>query len=148
MQVLGLGAQVGSDVMASATEVKLDGAKVHGAVSLTSNSTSTTLVLTGADGQAHEVKLGAMTAGSAPFSVDPTALGLPPGTYKMKVVTNTGENPPVDIAGRLNSVRLSSNGSVVLNVANVGEVAPSAITAFNGKSSTAVAAAGAANTSL
>jgi len=149
MQVLGLGAQVGSDVMASATAVQLDGAKVGGAVTLGSNSSKTTLVLTGADGVAHELALGPLSAGSTPFSIDPTAMGLPAGSYKMQVVTSSGENPPVDIAGRLNSVRLGSNGSIVLNIANVGEVAPSAITAFNGKStSTAVAAAGAATTSL
>lgn len=149
MQVLGLGAQVGSDVMAAATSVQLDGAKVGGAVTLGSNSSKTTLVLTGADGIAHELALGPLTAGSTPFNIDPTAMGLPAGTYKMKVVTSSGEEPPVDIAGRLNSVRLSSTGSIVLNIANVGEVAPSAITAFNGKSnSTAVAAAGAATTTL
>ncbi|GGX81364.1 flagellar basal body rod modification protein [Massilia dura] len=148
MQVLGLGAQVGSDVMASATAVQLDGAKVGGALTLGSNSSKTQLVLTGTDGVAHELALGPMTAGTTPFSIDPTAMGLPAGTYKMQVVTSSGENPPVDIAGRLNSVRLSSTGSIVLNIANVGEVAPSAVTAFNGKSTTAVAAAGAANTTL
>ena len=149
MQVLGLGAQVGSNVMASATSVQLDGAKVGGAVTLGSNSSKTTLVLTGTDGVAHELALGPLTAGTSPISIDPTAMGLPAGSYKMQVVTSSGENPPVDIAGRLNSVRLGSNGSIVLNIANVGEVAPSAITAFNGNStSTAVAAAGAANTTL
>jgi flagellar basal-body rod modification protein FlgD len=148
MQVLGLGAQVGSDVMASATAVQLDGAKVGGSLTLGSNSSKTQLVLTGNDGVAHELALGPMTTGTTPFSIDPTAMGLPAGNYKMQVVTSSGENPPVDIAGRLNSVRLSSTGSIVLNIANVGEVAPSAVTAFNGKSTTAVAAAGAANTTL
>ena len=148
MQVLGLGAQVGSDVMASATAVQLDGAKVNGAVTLSGNSSKTTLVLTDSGGQDHELALGPLSAGSVPFSIDPTAMGLPAGSYKMKVVTSSGELPPVDIAGRLNSVRLSSTGSIVLNIANVGEVAPSAVTAFNGKSTTAVAAAGAANTTL
>jgi flagellar basal-body rod modification protein FlgD len=149
MQVLGLGAQVGSDVMAAATSVSLDGAKVAGAVTLGASSSKTTLVLTGTDGVDHELALGPLSAGAVPFSIDPTAMGLPSGTYKMQVVTSSGENPPVDIAGRLNSVRLSSTGSVVLNIANVGEVAPSAITAFNGKSnSTAVAAAGVASTSF
>ncbi|TWI67607.1 flagellar basal-body rod modification protein FlgD [Pseudoduganella lurida] len=147
MQVLALGGQVGSNVMATATSVQLDGTKVSGELALTSNSTKTTLVLTGSDGQDHELALGPLAAGSAPFSIDPTAMGLPAGTYKMKVVTSSGETPPVDIAGRLNSVRLGATGSIVLNIANVGEVAPSAVTAFNGKSTT-TAAAGAATTSL
>lgn len=148
MQVLSLGAQVGSNVMAAATSVQLDGTKVGGSVTLGSNSSKTQLVLTGADGVPHELALGPLSAGSTPFSIDPTAMGLPAGTYKMQVVTSSGENPPVDIAGRLNSVRLGSNGSIVLNIANVGEVAPSAITAFNGKSNSAVAAAGAATSTL
>ena len=62
---------------------------------------------------------------------------LPAGTYTMTVQTSSNEAPPIDIQGRLNSVRLSSSGSVVLNIGNIGEVAPTAITAFNGKSSTA-----------
>jgi flagellar basal-body rod modification protein FlgD len=149
MQVLALGGQVGSNVMAAATSVQLDGAKVGGEVTLGAVSSKTTLVLTGSDGQDHELALGPLAAGSTPFSIDPTAMGLPAGSYKMKVVTSSGETPPVDIAGRLNSVRLGANGSIVLNIANVGEVAPGAITAFNGKpNSTTVAAAGAATTSL
>ncbi|WEF34047.1 flagellar hook capping FlgD N-terminal domain-containing protein [Pseudoduganella chitinolytica] len=148
MQVLALGGQVGSEVMANVDSVKLDGNKVSGALTLSGNSSKTTLVLTDAGGQDHELALGPLSQGSVPFSIDPTAMGLPAGTYKMKVVTSSGEQAPVDIAGRLNSVRLGSNGSIVLNIANVGEVAPSNVTAFNGKSQTAVAAAGAANTTL
>jgi len=148
MQVLAMGGQVGSEVMAQTDTVKLDGAKVNGAITLSGNSSKTTLVLTDGAGQDHELALGPLSAGQVPFSIDPTAMGLPAGSYKMKVVTSSGELPPVDIAGRLNSVRLGSNGSIVLSIANVGEVAPSNVTAFNGKSSNAVAAAGAANTTL
>ncbi|GGB87170.1 flagellar hook capping FlgD N-terminal domain-containing protein [Pseudoduganella buxea] len=147
MQVLALGGQVGSEVMANVGTVQLDGAKVNGAVTLSGNSSKTTLVLTDSGGQDHELALGPLSAGSVPFSIDPTAMGLPAGSYKMKVVTSSGELPPVDIAGRLNSVRLSSTGSIVLNIANVGEVAPSNVTAFNGKPNT-VAAAGAVTSTL
>jgi flagellar basal-body rod modification protein FlgD len=144
MQVLALGAQVGADVMVNVEQVQLDAAKVKGEVTLATSSTKTTLVLTGSSGKEFKVELGSKGAGSVPFSVDPTALGIPAGTYKMKVVTSTGEEPPVDIAGRLNSVRLGAGGAIVLNVANVGEVSPDAITAFNGKSTSTstVAAAG------
>jgi flagellar basal-body rod modification protein FlgD len=134
MQVLALGAQVGSDVMAESGSVTLDGhTKVSGQMTLSATSTTTTLVLTGADGTKHNVSLGVQAAGTVPFAIDPTALGLPAGTYTMTVQTSTKEVPPVDVMGRLNSVRLSAAGSVVLNIGNVGEVAPTAITAFNGK---------------
>jgi flagellar basal-body rod modification protein FlgD len=43
-----------------------------------------------------------------------------------------GSSPTVEIAARLNSVRVSGS-KVVLQVANIGEVDPSSITGFNGK---------------
>ena len=136
MQVLALGGQVGSDVMATTDTLVLDGSgsKVGGQISLASASSSTTLVLTGADGVKHNLNLGTQAPGSVPFTIDPAALGLSAGSYTMSVETSSKEVPPVDLAGRLNSVRLSATGSIVLSIANVGEVAPTAITAFNGKS--------------
>ena len=135
MQVLALGAQVGSNVMAESGSVTLDGStKINGQVTLNNASSTTTLVLTDAGGTKHNVTLGPQAPGTVPFAIDPTALGLPPGTYTMTVETSSKENPPVDLEGRLNSVRLGSSGSVVLSVGNVGEISPAAITAFNGKS--------------
>ena len=140
MQVLALGAQVGSDVMVNTDKVELDSTKVKGEINLAASSTKTTLVLTSAGGKEHKIELGSRAPGPVPFSVDPTALGLPPGSNKMKVVTSTGEEPPVDVAGRLNSVRLGAGGAIVLSVANVGEVPPDYITAFNGKANTSTVA--------
>lgn len=133
MQVLALGAQVGSEVQVSAEKVQLDTAKVHGEITLSSNSNKTTLVLTGLDGREHKVELGSQSSGAVPFALDPSALGLPNGEYKMRVETSSKENPSIDLKGRLNSVRLGSGGAVVLNVSNVGETTPAYITAFNGK---------------
>jgi flagellar basal-body rod modification protein FlgD len=140
MQVLALGAQVGSDVQVTATEVQLDSAKVKGEVTLEASSSKTTLVLTGLDGREHKVELGSQSGGPVPFALDPQAMGLPAGTYKMRVETSTKEDPAIDLVGRLNSVRLGSGGAVVLNVANVGETSPAKITAFNGKSAGATVA--------
>jgi flagellar basal-body rod modification protein FlgD len=135
MQVLALGAQVGSDVMAETKTVTLDGStKVSGQITLEASSTKTKLVLTGADGEKHEISLGTQSPGAVAFSIDPAQLKLPAGSYTMSVETSTKETPAVDIQGRLNSVRLSSTGSVVLNIANIGEAPTTAITAFNGKS--------------
>lgn len=134
MQVLALGAQVGSNVMVATDHVRVDQGKIEGNIALAASSTKTTLVLTGADGVAHEVKLGTLTPGNVPFSVDPGALGLAPGDYTLSVKTSTGESPAIDVAGKLNSVRLSPGGNTVLNVSGVGEVEPGAVTAFNGKS--------------
>ena len=140
MQVLALGAQVGSDVQVTATEVQLDSSKVKGEVTLAASSSKTTLVLTGLDGREHKVELGSQSSGAVPFALDPQAMGLPAGTYKMRVETSSKEEASIDLVGRLNSVRLGSAGAVVLNVSNVGETTPAAITAFNGKAAGAAVA--------
>jgi flagellar basal-body rod modification protein FlgD len=136
MQVLALGAQVGSNVMAETKTVTLDGStKVSGQTTLAASSNKTTLVLTGSDGVKHEVNLGTQPPGTVAFSIDPAKLGLKADTYSLSVQTSSKETPSIDIQGRLNSVRLSSTGAVVLNVGNIGETATSAITAFNGQAS-------------
>lgn len=134
MQVLALGAQVGSEVMVNSSTVQLDGVKVSGSIALSSNSSKTTLTLKDAFDKEYTVELGAKAAGSV-HTIDPEKLGLPAGTYTMAVSTSSGEKPTVDIAGKLSSVRLSATGSMILNVANLGEVSPGAITGFNGKTS-------------
>ncbi|MYM34718.1 flagellar basal body rod modification protein [Duganella sp. FT94W] len=133
MQVLSLGQQVGSNVMAETDTVKLDGeTAVSGQVTLEAASSDTKLVLTGSDGVSHTINLGVQAPGTVPFKIDPAKLGLEEGSYTMKVTTSGGTAPAIDIQGRLNSVRLGASGSVVLNVGNVGETTTAAITAFNG----------------
>lgn len=133
MQVLALGAQVGSDVMVNSPTVQLDTSKVSGSIALAASSSKTTVTLKGDDNKDYTIELGAKAAGTVPFTIDPVALGLPAGTYSMTVTTSTAEKPTVDIAGKLNSVRLSSSGSMILSVSHLGEVSPGAITGFNGK---------------
>ena len=132
MQTLAMGSQVGSEVTVATNALKLDGGKVHGTIQLNGASSATTLVLTGLDGQQHTIDLGAHGSGSQSFTIDPDALGLPPGTYAIQAKPSDGTSPQIEVAARLNSVRVA-NGGVVLQVANVGEVAPSSITGFNGK---------------
>jgi flagellar basal-body rod modification protein FlgD len=132
MQTLAMGSQVGSEVTVATDTLKLDGGKVNGTIQLNGASSATTLVLTGLDGQQHTVELGAHGSGPLPFTINPEALGLPPGTYRIQAKPSDGSSPQIEVAARLNSVRVA-NGGVVLQVANVGEVDPSSITGFNGK---------------
>jgi flagellar basal-body rod modification protein FlgD len=133
LQVLAMGGQVGSQVTVATDRLRLDGAPVSGSITLPSASGATNLVLTGADGQAHKVSLPYHAAGSQAFTIDPSALGLAPGSYSIAAQTADGAAVPVEIAGTVSSVRLSGTGSVVLQVAGVGDIDPSAITGFNGK---------------
>jgi flagellar basal-body rod modification protein FlgD len=131
LQTLALGGQVGSTVSVATDTVNLDGSKLSGTIQLGGNSNGTSLVLTGNDGQAHKIDLGP-GSGAQAFSIDPAALGLAPGQYTIQAVPSDGSAPAVEISGRLNSVRVTSAGAV-LQVANIGEVNPSSITGFNGK---------------
>jgi flagellar basal-body rod modification protein FlgD len=133
LQVLAMGGQVGSQVTVATDRLRLDGAPVSGSIQLPSASGATNLVLTGADGQAHNLALPYHAAGSQAFTIDPSALGLAPGSYSIAARTADGAAVPVEIAGTVSSVRLSGTGSVVLQVAGVGDIDPSAITGFNGK---------------
>ena len=133
LQVLAMGGQVGSQVTVETSRLRLDGAPVSGSIKLPSASSATNLVLTGADGQAHNVSLPFHAAGSQAFTIDPSALGLAPGSYSIAAQTADGASVSVEIAGTVSSVRLSGTGSVVLQVAGVGDIDPSAITGFNGK---------------
>jgi flagellar basal-body rod modification protein FlgD len=140
LQVLAMGAQVGADVSVATDHVRLDGKTVKGSIQLDGASAATTLVLTGADGQKHPITLGAHGAGALPFTIDPAGLGLPDGNYTLTAQGADGRALPIEINSRLDSVRMSANGGVLLQVANVGEIAPSAITSFNGKAGTQTAA--------
>jgi flagellar basal-body rod modification protein FlgD len=132
MQTLAMGGQVGSQVTVATNTLKLEGGAVHGTIQLNGASSATSLVLTGQDGLQHTIELGAHGSGSQSFTIDPDALGLPPGTYAIQAKPSDGTSPQIEVAARLNSVRVA-NGGVVLQVANIGEVNPSSITGFNGK---------------
>jgi flagellar basal-body rod modification protein FlgD len=135
LQVLALGAQVGSTVSVATDSVRIDADKVSGAVQLSAASGATTLTLTGADGVTHSVVLPAHGPGAQDFTIDPAALGLAPGTYALQAKASDGTSPALEVAGRINSVRMSASGGVVLQVANLGAVDPAAIMSFNGKAS-------------
>ncbi|WP_229503714.1 flagellar hook capping FlgD N-terminal domain-containing protein [Massilia putida] len=131
LQTLAMGGQVGSDVAVATSTLKLDGNKVSGNVQLNGLSAGTSLILTGTDGQQHTINLGP-GSGAQSFTIDPDALGLAPGSYTIQAKPSDGSSPTVEVAARLNSVRV--NGThVVLQVANIGEVDPSSVTGFNGK---------------
>jgi len=136
MQVLAMGAQVGSDVMVQSSQVTLDGHKVTGEATLGSSSAKTSLVLTGSNGQQYEIVMGTLPAGTHQFTIDPAALGLPAGSYSMRVASESNPSAPIAVLGRLDSVQVGAAGSVTVKIDSVGEVSPSAITAFRGKTPT------------
>jgi flagellar basal-body rod modification protein FlgD len=132
LQTLAMGGQVGSGVTVVTDSVKLDGNKITGNVNLNGMSTGTSLVLTGSDGRKTTIDLPAHSAGAQPFEIDPSALGLPPGTYKISAKPSDGSAPAIEVVSRLDGVRVTSTG-VKLQVANIGEIDPAYVIGFNGK---------------
>lgn len=139
LQVLAMGAQVGSEVAVETSRVRLAEDKVSGSVQLSGASSVTNLVLTGIDGRQTRVSLPSHGAGALPFTIDPVALGLAPGNYSISAEASDGTKPAVEVSGRLDSVRMSAAGGIVLQVAGIGEVDPSMINGFNGKAQTLAA---------
>ncbi len=133
LQVLAMGAQVGSEVAVATGRVRIGDDKISGNVQLSGANSATSLILTGAGGQQHRISLPPHGAGALPFTIDPAALGLAPGNYSISAEASDGTKPAVEVTGRLDSVRMSGAGGIVLQVAGIGEVDPSMITGFNGK---------------
>ncbi len=133
LQVLSLGAQVGSQVWARTDRLTLGSEPVQGAFTLSSASTQTTLVLKDASGNERRIELGSRAVGEVGFSIDPAQLNLPAGTYSVAIETSTKETPAIEVAGTLQSVKLSAAGGVALSISGLGETAPTAVTRFNGR---------------
>jgi len=133
MQVMALGAQVGSNVTAVADRVVIGDTVIPGRFTLESASSSTTVVLEDSTGQQRRIQLGTRAPGEVNFEIDPDALGLAPGSYSMRVENATKETPVIEVQGTLQSVRISATDGAVLQVSTLGSISASAITAFNGR---------------
>ncbi len=134
LQLMTLGAQVGSTLQAAVSSVSLSGQPVELRFNLDSSSTANTLVVTGSDGRAQRVDLGSMSRGEQSYTLDPAKLGLANGTYSVAVETQNKQSVTVETLARLDGVRLSADGNVMLQLAGVGEVTSQAITQFKGRS--------------
>ncbi|WP_116810660.1 flagellar hook capping FlgD N-terminal domain-containing protein [Steroidobacter cummioxidans] len=133
MQVMALGAQVGSDVTAVTDQVVIGESVVHGRFGLESANSTVTVVLEDSAGQQSRIQLGTHKPGEVTFKIDPESLGLEPGKYSIRVETSAKETPAVEVQGTLQSVRISATHGAVLQVSNLGSIGASAITAFNGR---------------
>lgn len=137
MQVITLGAQVGSEVTVQTDRLQLEQQPVRVGFTLDSNSSKTTLVLTGSGGQQHRIELGTQPPGPVALTLDPVARGLPAGSYEMRVETSTQETPTLQVTGLLSNVQIGATGAAMLQVAGAGQVSASSITGFHGRPATA-----------
>ncbi|MBO9689673.1 flagellar hook capping FlgD N-terminal domain-containing protein [Roseateles chitosanitabidus] len=133
LQLMTLGAQVGSTLQAAVSQVQLSGTPVELRYTLDSSSPANTLVVTGSDGKEQRIDLGAQGKGEQRFTLDPAKLGLGDGQYTLKFEAGDKRSVAVEAVARLNGVRLSADGNVMLQMAGLGEVSSQAITQFKGR---------------
>jgi flagellar basal-body rod modification protein FlgD len=133
LQLMTLGAQVGSTLQATVSQVQLQGEKVELRYALDSSSPQNTLVVTGSDGKETRVDLGSLGKGEHGYTLDPAKLGLGDGQYSLKFEAKDKRDVSLETVARLDGVRLSGDGSVMLQLAGVGEVTSQAITQFKGR---------------
>ncbi|WP_332673153.1 flagellar hook capping FlgD N-terminal domain-containing protein [Aromatoleum sp.] len=133
LQLTALGAQVGSRIAVRSGGVAVGAERIEGRVMLESGAARVTLVLQSPGGPEHRIELGTHGAGEVAFAIEPGR--VPPGAYAMRVETDGGDAPQIDVFGELRSVKVSPNGGVALDVGGLGAVPASQITGFNGRKS-------------
>lgn len=136
LQMLSLGAQVGSTVQARVDHLKLDKDAVQTSFTLQSAAKETTLILTGVDGQEQRIALGSHALGESSYTLDPAKLGIAPGSYSVRIETDTKEGAQLEVVTELSRVKLDTGGNVVLALGSLAEVDPGAITQFRGRATT------------
>ncbi len=129
LQTLTAAGLVGQDVKVAVDNLQLADQPVRGQVNLEYASVNTVMTLTDSNGVKTDVQLGNQAAGLVPFEVNPAALGLAPGRYKVEVTTASGEFPKVEVAGLVTHVRVSAEGPV-LDIEGAGSVPFYKITEF------------------
>lgn len=132
LQVMALGNMVGDEIMVQTTSIDVGDQAIHGRITLSDACTSVTLHFTDDAGDDYTVDLGEQSPGQVDFDIDPADYGIPPGSYQVSVVTNTGEEEvPVEVSGMVTDVRIPLDGGTpVLNVTGVGEVPFTMISQF------------------
>lgn len=129
LQTLTAAGLVGQEVKVATEQLELGVDKVRGEINLEHAAGKLALVVTDSNGVKKEIDLGSQAPGRVPFELDPKALGLAPGSYKVEVKSDSGEYPKVEVAGRVTQVRVSAQGPV-LEVVGVGSVPFYNITEF------------------
>lgn len=135
IQMLAIGNLVGQQVMVRADSIDVDGQPIEGRLTLEHPSSNVTVHIKDAAGNETILDLGKQEKGLVDFTIDPSELGLEKGKYTLSVVTEEGKNTvPIEISGCVNSVRIGPNGSPLLKIPGLGEIAFFNISQFGGKS--------------
>lgn len=129
LQTLTASGLVGQEVKVTVDTLDIGTASIRGQLDLEYATGNAVITLTDSNGVKKEISLGAQTAGAVPFDINPVALGLPAGKYKVEATSDSGEFPRFEVSGLVTHVRVSADGPV-LDVAGAGAVPFYKITEF------------------
>lgn len=133
LQNLALGSQVGSRVQVQTDELQLGSEPVETRFSLPVGGGKASLVLTGSDGSEQRIELGSRAATGGAYRLEPAALGLGPGHYRLRLESGSGNVLPVEVVAEVTGVRLGSGGEALLQLGSLGEFHPGSLTRFLGR---------------
>ncbi|SFM23675.1 flagellar hook assembly protein FlgD [Marinobacter zhejiangensis] len=129
-QALQASAMVGRSVLVPGTASRLvAGGEIGGSVAVQSATSSLTISIKNSAGElVHQIDMGAVEAGYQTFSwdgLDSDGEALPPGKYEIVAQGSYGggtEQLGTLISANVDSVSLGSEGSITLNLANMGSI--------------------------
>ncbi|WP_039914673.1 flagellar hook capping FlgD N-terminal domain-containing protein [Cellvibrio mixtus] len=129
LQTLTAAGLVGQEVKVAVDSLDVGSDSIKGQLNLAHAAGAVEVKLTDVNGVSKTLKLGSQAPGLVPVEINPAALGLSPGKYKVEISSDSGEYPTLEVNGLVNNVRVSADGPV-LDVAGAGAVPFYKITEF------------------
>ena len=129
LQTLTAAGLVGQEVKVAVDSLDLGSEAISGQLNLAHAAGAVEVKLTDVNGLSKTIPLGSHASGLVPLEINPAALGLSPGKYKVEITSDSGEYPTLEINGLVSNVRVSADGPV-LDVAGAGAVPFYKITEF------------------
>ncbi len=129
LQTLTAAGLVGQEVKVAVDSLDVGSDAIKGQLNLAHAAGAVEVKLTDVNGVSKTIQLGSQAPGLVPVEINPSALGLAPGKYKVEISSDSGEYPALEVNGLVNNVRVSADGPV-LEVAGAGAVPFYKITEF------------------
>lgn len=129
LQTLTAAGLVGQEVKVAVDSLNVGSDSIKGQLNLAHAAGAVEIKLIDVNGLGKTIQLGSQAPGLVPVEINPAALGLSPGKYKVEISSDSGEYPTLEVNGLVNNVRVSADGPV-LEVAGAGAVPFYKITEF------------------
>lgn len=129
LQTLTAAGLVGQEVKVAVDSLDVGSDAIKGQLNLEHAAGAVEVKLTDVNGVSKTIQLGSHAPGLVPVEINPSALGLSPGKYKVEITSDSGEYPTLEVNGLVSNVRVSADGPV-LEVAGAGAVPFYKITEF------------------